>query len=121
MNQRREPRLPVDQPVEVTVYGVPDIHLKATIRNASGRGIGLELEGPLATGSALKITLPDAILLGEVIYCRSQGGVWYAGIELDQSLCGLAELASSVRAFSEEFLGPQRQHTVKHAHDEDEK
>jgi hypothetical protein len=38
--------------------------------------------------------LDDAILLGEVIYCRDQGGGYYVGIELEQALCGLADLAS---------------------------
>ena len=119
MNQRREPRLTTDESVEITVFGVPDIRLSGKIRNVSGRGVGLEIEGPLATGTALKVTLDDAILLGEVIYCRPLGAGWYAGVELEHSLCGLAELATALRAFSEEYLGPEHKHTVQHARRQD--
>jgi len=72
MNQRREPRFPTDRTVAVTVFGTPDTHLQGRIRNAAGRGLGLELATALATGTALKIELEDSILLGEVIYCRKQ-------------------------------------------------
>lgn len=112
MNQRRETRYQIDQSVDVTVFGTPDTHVWASIRNASGRGLGLELAEPLATGTALQITLEDSILLGEVIYCRWEGDVWQAGVELEQALCGLAELASALGAFRDEDSGAQRQYPV---------
>jgi hypothetical protein len=99
MNQRREPRFPVDRPIAVTVFGPPDTRVEARIRNAAGRGLGLELAAPLATGTALKIDLEDSILLGEVIYCRVQEGGWYVGVELVHALNGLVELASIMRGF----------------------
>jgi hypothetical protein len=99
MNQRREPRFRADQQVRITVYGTPDLHLNATVRNVSGRGMGIEVEGPLAAGSALKIEMDDAILLGEVIYVRDEGKHFYLGVELEQTLVGLADLARAVRPF----------------------
>jgi hypothetical protein len=115
MSLRREPRFQIDQPVDVTVFGTPDLHLPAHIRNASGRGLGLEVAEPLATGTALKIVLEDAILLGEVIYCRREGDTWQAGIELEHALSGLADLASALDAFRDEPSGTQRQHAVQDA------
>jgi hypothetical protein len=100
MNQRREPRFQADQQVRVTVYGPPDLHLTAIVKNVSGRGMGIEVDGPIATGTALKIDLDDAILLGEVIYARDQGTSFYLGVELEHALYGLAELAKAVRSFS---------------------
>ena len=70
MSQRREPRFNADQSVWITLFGEPDVRLPARIKNVSARGIGLELQGPVAIGSALKLELDDSMVLGEVIYCR---------------------------------------------------
>lgn len=121
MNQRREPRVPTDQAVQITVFGTPDLHMPGVVKNASGRGIGLEVHGPVATGSALKVTMDDAILLGEVIYCRAQNGKWYLGVELEHALCGLAELAATLREFTHEYLGPHRQATPEIARRKDDR
>ena len=50
MNQRRELRIETEQAVWVTIFGEPDIHLPACIKNVSARGVGLELQGPVAVG-----------------------------------------------------------------------
>jgi len=115
MSQRRDMRVPSDRPVRITIFGEPDLHLSAIVKNASGRGLGLELETQLPVGAALKIMLDDAILLGEVIYCRKQNTTWYAGVELEQALFGLAELASALSSFSEPASSPEQPHTTKHA------
>lgn len=125
MNQRREPRFQADQPVRITIFGEPDLHLTAIVKNVSGRGMGIEVEGPIATGSALKIDLEDAILLGEVIYTRDQGTSFYLGVELEHALYGLAELARVVRSFSEDLpealeSSPQQAHAVKQTRGENE-
>ena len=101
MTQRCEPRFAAQQPVMVTIYGDPDLKMAARIRNISGRGIGLEFEVPVAPGTALKVELDDSLLLGEVIYCRSEGASYYAGVELEQAMNGLAELSRIVSAFAE--------------------
>jgi len=114
MNQRREARVPVDQLVEVIVLGPSDVHFLCRVRNASGRGIGLEVPERLATGAALRINLVDAILLGEVIYCRAQDGGWYAGVELEHAIYGLAALANATRGFMEEKLRPEHPDSLHH-------
>jgi hypothetical protein len=102
MSQRREPRFNADQSVWITLFGEPDIRLPARIKNVSVRGIGLELEGPVAIGSALKLELDDSMVLGEVIYCREDEASFYVGVVLEQALCGLSDLAYALRAFPDE-------------------
>jgi hypothetical protein len=114
MKHRRGMRVAADQQVQITVLGEPDINLPATLRNLSGRGVGLSLDGPLAVGSALKLILEDEILLGEVIYCRNQDGAFYVGVELQQALSGLADLAAALRSFSGELSGAERPNSVQH-------
>ena len=108
MNQRRETRVPAnhvvaDQSVAVTLFGEPDIRIRSRIRNISGRGIGLEMEVPVAAGTALKVELDDALLLGEVIYCRPDESVFYVGVELEHALCGLGELSRMVNTYNDAF------------------
>jgi PilZ domain len=105
MSQRREPRFNAEQSVWITLFGEPDIRLPARIKNVSARGIGLELQGPVAIGTALKLELDDSLLLGEVIYCRQDEAAFYVGVELEQALCGLADLALALRAFSDSPSG----------------
>jgi hypothetical protein len=92
----------VDQPVAVTIYGRPDLQLTATVRSASALGLGLEMSTPTTPGTALKIRLDDAILLGEIVHCRPvEGGGYMVGVRLEQALNGLAELARALEAFKE--------------------
>jgi hypothetical protein len=113
MNERRDPRIEADQSISITLFGEPDIHLPARIKNVSKRGIGIELQGPVAVGTALRIELDDALLLGEVIYCRQDEGACYVGVELEHALYGLAEFARSLRAFADEPSGPQQADPMK--------
>lgn len=109
MKERREPRFEIDQSIWITVFGEPDIQLPARIVNVSGRGIGLAMDGPVAAGSALKLEWEDTLLLGEVIYCRQDRESFYLGIELEQSLAGLAELGRSLRSFQDELSDVPRE------------
>jgi hypothetical protein len=123
MNQRRDPRFEINQSIWITLFGEPDIRLAARIKNVSVRGIGLELQGPVAIGTALKFEVDDCLLLGEVIYCRQvdtscDEASFYVGVELEQALRGLANLADALRAFSDEPSGatpsgPQQEDPVK--------
>jgi hypothetical protein len=105
MKERREPRFEVNQSIWITLFGDPDIQLPARVKNVSGRGLGLELEGPVATGAALKLELDDTLLLGEVIYCRKDASCYYIGVEIEQSLQGLADLGIAVSSFNAEVAG----------------
>jgi hypothetical protein len=80
MNQRRQPRLESDQSVWITLFGEPEIRLPARVKNVSTRGMGLELQGPVAIGSPVKIEVEDCLFLGEVIYCREDEASFYVGV-----------------------------------------
>jgi hypothetical protein len=113
MNQRRKPRFEADQSIWITLFGEPDIRLSARIKNVSERGIGLQLEGPVAIGTAFKFEVDDSLILGEVIYCREEAGSFYVGAELEQALCGLGALAKALDAFSDSSSSPQQEDPAK--------
>jgi hypothetical protein len=98
MNERLEMRIPADRAVAVTLLGDIDTPLKARVKDMSGRGIGLELEHEVSVGTALRIELDDALVLGEVVYCRWDGASFAVGVRLEQALTGLAELRRSVES-----------------------
>jgi hypothetical protein len=112
MEQRRESRFTADQVVFVTILGNPEIHRTGIVKNASGRGLGLQMSFPVGIGAALKIRLPDAVLLGEAMYCRGQNGSYFVGVELEQALFGLSELSQVFRPFAEDLSGLEGAHTV---------
>jgi len=100
MNQRLEERIPFDRAVAVTLLGDIDTPLKARVKDMSGLGIGLELEHAVPAGTALKIELDDALVLGEVVYCRRDGASFTVGVHLEQALTGLAELRRTMEALT---------------------
>jgi hypothetical protein len=112
MNQRREPRFQATQAVAVTLFGEPDRRVAARVKNISGRGVGIECDEAVATGTALKIELDDALLLGEVIYCRRDEASFYVGVELEHALSGLGELSRMVSAFADPPSDSEQAHAV---------
>ncbi len=101
MEQRREPRFAIQQRVPVTLLGEPDLRRSARIENVSGRGLGLLMKDAVRPGAAIQIELENEIVLGEVIYCRPEPEGYFLGVELDQVLSGLAELAARLDEFSQ--------------------
>ena len=114
MNQRREPRFVADQPVVVTVLGNPETHQAAKIRNASGRGLAIEMADAVVIGAALKIEVDDSILLGEAVYCKGTPGSHLVGVELDQMLCGLTELGKRLQEFAAEPTSQEVAYSINH-------
>ncbi len=82
--------------------------MPARVKNVSVRGIGVELGPRSAAGAAIKIEVEDALLLGEVIFCREDEESFFVGVELEQALFGLTELARALGAFSDSPSGPQQ-------------
>jgi hypothetical protein len=112
MNERREERIEANQSVRITILGEPEVQLAGRIKNVSVRGVGLELRRRIAAGAAIKIELKDALLLGEVIFCREDAESYYAGVELEHALFGLTELQRALDGFSDSFSGPEQAQTV---------
>ena len=71
------------------------------VRNASGLGLGLEMEEPVAPGAALKIEFEDSLLLGEAVCTRPLENSLLVGVRLSQALRGLAELARACLGYAE--------------------
>jgi hypothetical protein len=103
MEQRREQRVPTDQPVSLTVLGDPEMRLTAVVKNASGRGLGLISPESVPSGAAVKIEVGDSIFLGEAMYCKAMENGYYLGIELSEVLSGLAALSRMAQEFNDQF------------------
>src|SRR3954454_4801301 len=103
MNKRREPRFQADQPVVVTILTEPHTRVDAMVKDASGRGLGLLTATPVPSGAPLRIEIEDSIVFGEAIYCRADRDGNFVGVELDQVLVGLTELARNLAAFAPDF------------------
>jgi hypothetical protein len=102
MEQRCEPRFKVDQSIVITILEDPEVRLTGRIRDASGRGLLIEVPREVLPGTALKIEVDDSLLLGEAIHCKRSFGLCLLGLEFDQVLCGLAELDKQLQKFSDE-------------------
>jgi hypothetical protein len=103
MEHRREQRVPIEQPVSLTVLGDPEKRLTATVKNASGRGLGLISPESVPSGAAVKIEIGDSIFLGEAMYCRVMEDSFYLGVELTEVLSGLAALSRMAQEFAEQL------------------
>lgn len=120
MDQRRAPRFVADQSVVVTVLGDHETHHTGRIRNASARGLAIDMPNPVPPGTALKIVFEDSIVLGEAVFCKAGQGSFLLGVELDQVLCGLSELGRRLQEFAtEESSGTEVPYSVNHRQRQD--
>ena len=101
MDQRREPRFRTDQEVAITLLGAESWCETGRVINASGRGLAIALPQPISPGTAIKIEIDDSLVLGEAVYCRDAAGSYLVGVELDQVLCGLSQLARKLEEFGD--------------------
>src|SRR5258708_8215315 len=93
MERRREARIPSNQSVWLTVLGENEVRCRATTVDISGHGIKLMVAWKFPQDAAVKIEFDDELFLGEVCYCRPESGGFIMGIEIDQVLSGLRDLA----------------------------
>lgn len=107
VDRRREPRLEVQEPVEITILTEPEIHFRGWTVNISGRGMRLLLEQPVPLGSAIRVDLSDRVLLGEACYCQPEGDRWVAGLQLEHCLARAAELARLLEGLFLEESSPR--------------
>jgi hypothetical protein len=101
MDQRREPRFATNQSVVVTVLGEHARRETAVVKNASARGLAIEVPGPIAPGTALKIEFEDSTVLGEAVYCGGGPDSHLVGVELDQVICSLTQLGRKLQEFAD--------------------
>ncbi len=112
MEQRREPRFQIDQPIHLSILGTGEKRVQARVRNASGRGLGLEVAEAIPAGTALKIEVADDLYLAEAVFCRRDESAYFVGVALEQVLSGLAELGRILQQYQDEPLGAERQYTM---------
>ena len=78
--RRSEPRFPVNQRVEVTLLGDPAVAFTARLTNVSSHGLRILSAQKLAPGTAVRVDIEDAEVLGEVRYCASNDDAYGLGI-----------------------------------------
>jgi hypothetical protein len=109
MDHRAEPRYDLNQPVTITVLGVQEIRMSGRMANVSGRGMQLLTEAPLPYNSAVKVDWDDLLVLGEVIYSEQKNpGAFVSGLQLQEALTNLQELAKLCDVLSGESGAPPR-------------
>ena len=100
MEQRAEARFTIDQPVAVMVLGGKEIRETARVRNVSAAGLQLISDRVIPAGSAIRIELDNALALGEVMYCVTEGDHKVLGVKLEHVLNGLAQLQHRLLEFA---------------------
>ena len=114
MERRKQPRFDVVHLVHVTVLDEPPVKLNGHVVNVSGGGFQVLTDGRIRLNAAVRVDMADAVLLGEVCYCKeTSGGLYAIGLESQQILShtsDLAQLMNSLSGFAErETNVPERQ------------
>lgn len=79
--RRRETRYPTQDAAEVEVRHGEMLRIPAMVVDVSRSGLRLELPLAVGRGEQVKINLPrQAVIVGEVRYCRRAGIVYHAGV-----------------------------------------
>ena len=98
MERRSGVRVSADQKILLTVMGENRREMEGIAIELSGCGMRIRIPEPARTGDAVKIQLQDALLLGEICYCRPDESGFVAGVEVHEALSGLKDLAKLNRA-----------------------
>jgi len=98
MERRSEPRVIADQAVRITTLGKYRHEMQGKAVGLSGHGMQITVPNRVAPGDPVKIELDDTLVFGEICYCCPNGRAFMIGVQLDQALQGLAELARLNRA-----------------------
>ena len=102
MERRNKLRFEVHQPISAKVLtkeGEGQL-VQGILENISGSGLRMVTETPLASGTALRIDLPDSMILAEVRYCAPieahaltpKIARYSLGLEMNQVLTDMGEL-----------------------------
>lgn len=92
MERRAESRIPFNCPVRITLLSSPPERFDGVLVNVSGRGARLRVPRRIECDAALRIDLDNAMLLGEVCYCATDGDGYGIGVQLEHSLLNLSEV-----------------------------
>jgi len=79
--KRRETRFSACKPVEVYLLDMQGLRLPGILKDISRNGLRIELSMPLKPGDRLEVVLENqAIIFGEVRYCRRMDACYYVGV-----------------------------------------
>ena len=103
MERRKQTRIEVVHPVQVTVLDEQPIKLGGQVVNMSGGGFRLLTEEKIRHNAAVRVDMADAVLLGEVCYCiQDESGQYAVGLESQQILSRTGDLARLMQSLSGE-------------------
>lgn len=102
MERRSEPRICSKQLAWLTVLGDNEVRCQARAIDVSGRGMKLMASRRFRPDAAVKIEMDDALYLGEICYCQPENGAFTIGVEIEQVLTGLRDLAQLRRQLTED-------------------
>jgi hypothetical protein len=106
MDRRREPRIRAYETVNLTVLGDAGYCAVANAIQLSAHGMRLVMDRPIPVNAVIKVVGDDWLALGEVCYCKLERSHYSVGLQLDQALLGLEELAARNRDFLADELLP---------------
>ena len=117
VERRREPRIRIDEYVRVTALTDPPGNpiIGKTV-DLSGRGLSLVLPQSVPRGVPVRVDQSDRLLLGDIVYCLEDDGVFRVGIQVDQTLRHTADLQAlrdAIQPPSESEVGRNADVTMK--------
>ena len=95
--RRKQPRLPAEQTVQLTVLGTTEISIIGQVVNVSGTGVRLLVDCPVEPGSPIQIDLGTSVLVGEVRYCQAEEQKVALGIQLEKPVKSANDLTRVLR------------------------
>lgn len=97
--RRRETRYPTQDLAEVEVRHGEIFRMAGMVVDVSRSGLRLEIPIAVGRGEQVKITLPrQAVILGEIRYCKKAGAVYHAGVLIQEVFYGQPEPSSHLTA-----------------------
>jgi hypothetical protein len=97
VERRREPRFAAGQTVRLIVLdrngNSADRQIDAEVTEISGKGVRLRVAERIAVGDAVRLDMEDNAILGEVCHCSETGNGFICGVEVDQILSHVSDLA----------------------------
>lgn len=92
-DRRREPRFSTNQPADLVLLADSDLRLPVRVQELSGSGVRLTVSRHIAPGTPVRIDMADSILLGEVCHCVPELGEFLCGVQLEQQLSNISDVA----------------------------
>lgn len=105
MERRQHPRIETNTPVQMTILAGDGPPVGAVLEQISGAGARVRSPVSLAPGTALRLDLPDTLLLGECVHCEPAPQGFTVGIHLEHALNTVGELRRLMSALMAEAPG----------------